>query len=761
MKYFFFSLLIVLSFRLQAQNFENSWEGFFSFNEIIDLERTDEVIYAAASNSIFTYNIASGEISTITTINGLSGERISQIFYSEDKDVLVIAFENGLLQIVESTGDITTEVAIRDKAIISQENKRVNEFLERGDLLYIATNFGIAIYNLEDLEFDDTYFIGDNGSQIQVNSIAISNNTLFAATQDGGFRIADITNPFLIDFANWTQTNSDVWVEVFPFDSEIYAVTEGRFIFRYNGSSLVSTGIRVPQPVKDVDTTDSTILFVGNNRSFLYDTNLNIVSTVDLVNGESFNYNAGVIDTSQFYLGTQNSGMLIFDQSNIISAQQVLADGPSRNSAFSISAVPNELWVAYGDYDIFYNPFPLESFGVSHLVNESWINHEFDDVLNARSIASITINPSNTNQVYLNSMIDGLIEFTDDVAVQQFTESNTSMTQIGGNPNNGTRIPSSVFDNSGDLWVLNSITNTTINRKSPTDNWTAVDFSVPYPGELELTSATKIDVSSTGNLFFGTTGAGLYAYNPTDGTFGNLNENIQEGNLVNNYVSAVRLDQNNALWIGSNLGLRVLFNANSIFEDQVTDARPIVIEDSNNIPRELLDGVTILDIEIDGNNRKWIATAGSGAFLFSPSGRETIFQFTKENSPLPSDVINDIAIDGATGKVYFATNNGIVAFQGDRSSEPRENLENVFVFPNPVRPGFNGNVTIDGLTDRARVKITDVEGNLVYEEVSQGGSITWDQRNFGGVKVASGVYLLLISTDDNIETTVTKLMIIR
>ncbi|WP_304016057.1 T9SS type A sorting domain-containing protein, partial [Nonlabens dokdonensis] len=118
-------------------------------------------------------------------------------------------------------------------------------------------------------------------------------------------------------------------------------------------------------------------------------------------------------------------------------------------------------------------------------------------------------------------------------------------------------------------------------------------------------------------------------------------------------------------------------------------------------------------------------------------------------------------IDEETGKVYFATDKGIVAFQGERSSKPQENLESVRVFPNPVRPGFDGNVTIDGLTERARVKITDIEGNLVYEAVSQGGSIPWDTRSFSGNKVASGVYMLFISTSDNIETTVSKVMIVR
>jgi len=101
-----------------------------------------------------------------------------------------------------------------------------------------------------------------------------------------------------------------------------------------------------------------------------------------------------------------------------------------------------------------------------------------------------------------------------------------------------------------------------------------------------------------------------------------------------------------------------------------------------------------------------------------------------------------------------------VAYNGT-STAPRDNLEGVYAFPNPVRPGFMGNVTIDGLTAKANVKITDIEGNLVFEDTSEGGSILWDTTAFGKYRVASGVYLVLITTDDALETKVSKIMIIR
>ena len=141
-------------------------------------------------------------------------------------------------------------------------------------------------------------------------------------------------------------------------------------------------------------------------------------------------------------------------------------------------------------------------------------------------------------------------------------------------------------------------------------------------------------------------------------------------------------------------------------------------------------------------------------------GSKRLFHFTKQNSPLPSDNINDIEIDNVTGEVFFATDKGMVSYRGT-STEASDDLSKVYVFPNPVRPGFQDDVKISGLVDEANIKITDIEGNLVYETTSEGGTVLWDTRAFGKYKVASGVYMIFISSEDGTQTKVKKLMIVR
>ena len=196
----------------------------------------------------------------------------------------------------------------------------------------------------------------------------------------------------------------------------------------------------------------------------------------------------------------------------------------------------------------------------------------------------------------------------------------------------------------------------------------------------------------------------------------------------------------------------------------------------NGIPKELLQDQFISDIKVDGSNNKWIATIGAGLFYFSPDGQQTIFHFTKDNSPLPSNNVNDITIDDANGVIFIGTDKGLVSFKSGGSA-PTDELVDAFVYPNPVRPGFNiatEKVKIKDITDNVNIKITDIEGNLVAEAQSRansryrgynleidGGTAYWNGKNMANNMVASGVYLVMISDMESLETKVLKLMIIR
>ncbi|MEP0479351.1 MAG: hypothetical protein ABJD23_04000, partial [Nonlabens sp.] len=547
-------LLLLVSNFCAAQDFSDSWEGLFSFTNIIDIDESDDAVYAASENAVFIYDLSSRTFTTLTTVNGLSGDEISQIHYSEAKSTLIIGYENGLLQVVDARGNVTSVVAIQDKQVIAPDDKRINEFKESGDLIYIATDFGIAIYNLERLEFDDTYFIGDNGAQLEVNTIELFNNFLYAGTTNGGIRRASIVNPFLIDFANWTQINGNSWDELESFNNRLFATAVNRFLYEEGPVDFLITSLQFPGSVLDFHSSDQFFTVATRGAVLVYDLSFTEILRISTVDGIAYNYTQAITVGNDLFIGTEEAGMIRVDLLNQTDFEFIVADGPSRNAAFTVTTSPDELWVGYGDYDLFYNPFPLEQLGISHLVtDQSWENFSFDDILNVRSLGSITVNPSNPSELFLNSMNDGLVQFVDGAAVTLFDNTNSSLILSEVPTNNGPlrfqRLPDSEFDNQGNLWVSQSLEDNSLHRRSPSGQWTAFDLSDEIPEVSQ--SMTKMVITNDGKIIYGTVDIGLVGFDPETSMAVNYNEDF---NLVSNYIGSLRLDLNGQLWIGSNLG---------------------------------------------------------------------------------------------------------------------------------------------------------------------------------------------------------------
>mgnify|MGYP000114691433 CR=1 FL=1 len=422
------------------------------------------------------------------------------------------------------------------------------------------------------------------------------------------------------------------------------------------------------------------------------------------------------------------------------------------------------------DVDLTFNPFPLTRKGISNFKNEAWKNIKYDTLIDqlrvddANDLVYVKINQNNPFVTYISSYQKGLIKLNGQDPFILYNETNSPIDIPNGNEALGIRIFGSDFDRDQNLWLVQSRIDEGLLKLTPDGQFQTIDISNIIDAETEL-ALSKLAISRIGYVFFGAVDSGLIGYNPTTNQFNKIGEGLGTGNLPTTDIKALAFDNQNRLWIGTRKGLRVLYSIGSFFEDGAeTDAQPIIILEDG-VPQELLFLQSITDIEVDGSNNKWISTATSGVFYLSSNGQETLLRFTSDNSPLPSDNVLDIAIDDSSGKVYFATNDGLVAYNGT-STAPEDDLENVYAFPNPVRPNFSGNVTIDGLTAKANIKITDITGNLVFEtnviegQQLQGGKVVWDKKNLAGKSVASGVYIVLLTNDDGSENATTKIAIV-
>lgn len=762
MKNLFSLSFLLLSFTFFGQD-NQPWRSYFSYNDIVDVAQSDNKVLGAAANAMFERNLSSQDLKTITSVDGLKVESITAIMYSSTYNRTLVGNSNGLLNVINGDGSIINKIDIIQETTVTASKKRINHFFEYEGKAYIACDFGIAVFNLATLEFGDTYYLGPNGSEIAVSQTAVLNGAIFAAsaTNGVGIRYGLLSNPNLNDYNQWASFLTGTYVGITSFGGLLFAYDTGGTLYRIenNNPSLFAT---FPAPLNDLRTAGGYMIATCPNRVIVYNeqfaqaAQINVIPLPEAANAS---FSCATVAGNNIYIGTAANGMFSAGFNNLV-FEDVTPNGPQRSNIATVKKAPSALWAVYGDFNVYYNPYPLEYLGVSKYTETGWATIPNVELFNAASLTDIAISPANENLIYVSSYLNGLIKIQDDVPVILYNDQNTNGNLEGSGDDNSERIHSLAFDKAGSLWMTNTGLEKPLKQLKPNGNsatWSSysVNGLIANPAKANY-GKMAIDKNST--KWVPTSTNGLLAYN--EGIDKKLIINAGDnGNLPSPAVKCVAIDNNNRLWIGTDKGLRVLPGVDRFMtQDELTTNPIIIMEDG--LAQELMYEQVLTDITVDGANNKWLATAGAGAFLVSPDGQQTLFHFTKDNSPLPSNVINDIEIDNVTGEVFFATDRGMVSYRGT-STEASGDLSKVYVFPNPVRPGFDGDVNISALTDNANVKITDIEGNLVFEATSEGGTVLWDTRAFGKYKVASGVYMIFISSEDGTQTKVKKVMIVR
>ena len=262
-------------------------------------------------------------------------------------------------------------------------------------------------------------------------------------------------------------------------------------------------------------------------------------------------------------------------------------------------------------------------------------------------------------------------------------------------------------------------------------------------------------------------GYGLFVLDDNN-TPGNFNDDRSKKMLVEDgegkiisvvYSLAEDLDGN--IWVGTDQGPLIYYNPDRIFDTDFKATRiKIPRNDGTGLADYLLGTEAITSIAVDGANRKWLGTSGSGAYLVSSDGMKTLKNFNEQNSPILSNSVISLAVDNVTGEVWFGTSKGIQSYRGDATAGG-ETFTKVYAFPNPVREDYTGNVTITGLVRNTQIRITDISGNLVYQTVSDGGQATWDLHTYNRRRVTTGVYLIFCASEDGSQSCVTKMLVIR
>lgn len=763
-----------VSFGLFAQVETGSWRLHTATMRALDIAQDDEFVYTAYENGLMKYHLASKEKTLLNKMNGLSDILLSCIYYDTLDQALYIGYKNG--NIDKISGNTVINIPAIKLASISG-SKKINRFYRFGTTVYIATDFGVVLVNPLKNEIKDTYY--PTNSVQPIVDIEIKDQQILALSPSKLF-IGNIGDVLLPSPQGWTQdmrvpmvfnstyaaiekVNEEVFVlqksNAFGNDT-ILKLTPTEFVY----FDYYSTGLEISnltQHENKLDVLADGALLTYNSSGQL------IESALSFYLGIYFRPNQMVVlENGEKWMADEFSGPI-----RVIggySYEKVTYPGPPRNDFYAMDWNKGKLAIASGRLE-FKSPGFLRH-GYYLFQDENWSYNDNTTLsqwqgIDIHDFIDISVNPKNPEEVAVStySAFPVSIINTADNSCSVYDQTNSPIQlSLAGN---GWSLASDVcYDTKGNLWVLNGWSDRPLVVKRPDNTWSAFDCGV----EARNKYTTRMVSDKDQNLWFATETNGLFGYNYSE-TIDNIGDDFHinlttgdySGALPSENVTALAVDLDGELWIGTDAGFAVLYNTTGSFTANPGDynAQRIKVRFEGNV-EYVLGSTHITDIEVDGGNRKWMATAGAGLVLLSSDGSEIIKQFTKENSALISNNIYDIKMNQETGELFIITDLGLVSYRSDASQDDAD-YSSTKVFPNPVRPGYEGLITIQGIRYDSDVKVTDVSGNLIFKTTSNGGTATWDGKRVDGTKVESGVYLIWTATNEGSSNKVGKVVVVR
>ena len=733
-------LIIFLFFPLffQGQNLTiGSWKSHLSYKSASFISEFNDEIYCINSNSLFHINKEDNSIHRLSKSTGLSDVKVKLINHSEDLETTIIAYKNCNLDIIKNNRIINLSDIYR-KEIVG--DKKINNITINGNTAYLSCSFGLVLVDLEKIEIKDTYIIIENDASVSITDCCFLGDSIIVATEIGLYYANQFASN-LSDYNNWSLFNDSCY----------------KNIAIYNNNLIVDCN----NEVIDIVSNENSLIKIKNNKVSVIKHNQETELSHEKFVSLKYAWN----ENNSLWIADSINGLLKFTNNEY--QDSFNPEGPISNDIYSLDFVKNKLFICHGGHINFGTNF-LNKTGVSIMKNNySWANENYYDLGWSWDILDVAVHDD--KEYYASwydgvSVLDGKKEAGNYRFLSKYEYENTNgALDTAYYSNNRIRISNLEIDNQGNLWGLNSEVNNPLFVKTTNNEW----YSFSMNQQIIDLFFDDLIIDSWGQKWgvIGR-GGGLFVYNDNntidvigDDQYKILSTNIGDGNLPSKNVYCIVEDLNNNVWIGTDKGVAVIYNPSGVFSNNDYDAQQILIQEGN-YGQYLLSEELITSITVDGANRKWIGTENSGIYLLSEDGLEEIQHFTKENSPLLSNNIIDIVIDHITGEVFIGTDYGLVSYRSDATSG-EINQGEVVVFPNPVRESYFGPIAISGLVNNANIKITDVSGNLVFEDFAKGGQAVWHGENYAGERVSSGIYLVFCTDENGVEKTVTKILFIK
>lgn len=764
----FFLPLLWIAFSASSQEI-GTWKTFFSYNKVDYVTQSKDRVYALGNGVLFSVDKEYENIQTYTKADGLSDCYISKVAYSEQLDALIIGYDNSNIDIIKKNKVIN----ISDFKRKEINDKQINNITTYGKYAYLACGLGIVVVDMKRNEIADTYIIGDKGQYLAVYKVEIVGDTIYALTQKE-LRCANIKDSNLADYAKWRSVTlkDDNLQSIANFNDQLVLIYQDSISVLLPDQT--TTTLQQIHDFKSVSTTSDYITISAGDSLFNYNKSLELKEIVFCDYAKYAIYtpstNSYWVARAQDYVNSQSDIYNLFKYKYGVPSGKFAPNGPLSHSVAFLKYEYGQLIAGSGgqfDIPILDNPGILQI-----MENNEWTvitESDFEQGVTIREkskfvdILDAVVDPTDHRRIYIASW-RSLFELYDKKPYKHYWTENTALT----NTSSRILIDGLCFDKDNNLWIPNHLSPTGLVVKKADGTWQSFNYK-----ELENTRFKETFISKNGLMWIIrprlSNGTGVVVINQNGTPFDQSDDKHiyystfqdADGNSVSpNAFRCITEDKNNEIWIGTSVGPLIVTDQKKIFDKNFTIGRvKITREDNANYADYLLGSDQINAIIVDGGNRKWLGSATSGVYLLSPDGKETILHFTTENSPLTSNSVIDMAMNQETGELFIATSNGLFSYMTN-STEPSDDYSSVYAYPNPVTPDFDGEIAVKGLVGNSLVRISDVEGKVVYEDYSNGGTFTWNGKNLNNKRVATGIYYIFAAQEDGSMKMVTKIAFI-
>ena len=239
-------------------------------------------------------------------------------------------------------------------------------------------------------------------------------------------------------------------------------------------------------------------------------------------------------------------------------------------------------------------------------------------------------------------------------------------------------------DPSGNIWA-GLLGGCTLDRFDPKTG-TAEHFGIVNPNE-GYPNVICLYVDSSGIVWYGSWGYGLYRFDPVKGEYRNYRFNANDPNSISsNIVQCITKDENGHLWIGTRNGGLCIFDPDTEQFHRIKLIR-------KNDPNATID--TVLDIYRDPQGILWFGTISDGVCRYD-TNQEQIRYF--KNNPKDSNTINEDRIyalcTDSDGSIWIGTNGG-----GLNHYDPQTGVFTNYLSDKNNSPGLDVKTVISLLKD--------------------------------------------------------------